>query len=101
MVIQWRQRFAKERLAGLADRPRSGRPRTYTDADRGYVWSRRRALRPLLSRLIGVCAVWPEATGVGRDAGYVENHDVSRAQERSCELAAKVLDMMMTSAGSD
>jgi hypothetical protein len=34
MVIQWRQRFAKERLAGLADRPRSGRPRTYTDADR-------------------------------------------------------------------
>ncbi len=33
-VALWRRRFAEERLAGLEDRPRSGRPATYTDADR-------------------------------------------------------------------
>jgi transposase len=33
-VRYWRRRFATERLAGLEDRPRSGRPATYTDADR-------------------------------------------------------------------
>ena len=29
-VRKWRRRFCSERLAGLADRPRSGRPRTFT-----------------------------------------------------------------------
>jgi transposase len=29
-VRKWRRRFHQERLAGLADRPRSGRPRTFT-----------------------------------------------------------------------
>jgi transposase len=31
-VIQWRQRYAAEGLAGLADDPRSGRPKTVDDA---------------------------------------------------------------------
>ncbi len=26
-VVRWRRRFSRERLAGLVDRPRSGRPR--------------------------------------------------------------------------
>ena len=35
VVSRWRVRFAKERLAGLADAPRSGKPRTYgAEADR-------------------------------------------------------------------
>src|SRR4030042_1727628 len=34
MVVQWRQRFIDERLAGLEDRPRPGKPRQYSDADR-------------------------------------------------------------------
>jgi transposase len=34
MILTWRQRFIRERLAGLADRPRPGRPRVYTDEDR-------------------------------------------------------------------
>src|SRR5918992_4858831 len=35
VVSRWRVRFAKDRLAGLADAPRSGKPRSYgEDADR-------------------------------------------------------------------
>ena len=35
VVSRWRVRFAKEHLAGLADAPRSGKPRTYgAEADR-------------------------------------------------------------------
>ncbi len=32
-VGKWRSRFLKKRLGGLADNPRTGRPRTITDAD--------------------------------------------------------------------
>jgi transposase len=33
-VVRWRRRFARERLAGLADRPRSGRPRRLSPLQR-------------------------------------------------------------------
>jgi transposase len=38
-VRQWRGRFAQAGLAGLRDRPRSGKPRTYDDAFRQRVLS--------------------------------------------------------------
>jgi transposase len=36
-VRKWRRRFAEGRLAGLTDAPRSGRPPTFTAADRAEV----------------------------------------------------------------
>ena len=34
MVMQWRQRFIGERVVGLEDRSRPGKPRQYSNADR-------------------------------------------------------------------
>lgn len=36
-VIDWRRRFDKEGIAGLVDRPRSGKPRRYTEKFRNQV----------------------------------------------------------------
>ena len=57
MVVQWRQRFIRDRLAGLVDRPRSGRWCTRTPID--CSWWRLRAPRSLRERLTGACAAQP------------------------------------------
>lgn len=35
VVSKWRQRFFRERLAGLEERPRRGRPSAFSPSDRG------------------------------------------------------------------
>ena len=36
-VAKWRKRFSKDRLAGLVDQPRSGKPKTYDDSTRDAI----------------------------------------------------------------
>jgi len=64
-VAVWRQRFVAERLAGLEDRPRPGRPTTYSDADRVRVIETACATAPEAETHWSVRGL-AQATGVGR-----------------------------------
>ncbi len=66
MIVQWRQRFFGERLVGLEDRPRSGKPRQYTDADRLRVIETACNQKPVGETHWSVRTL-AKATGVGRD----------------------------------
>jgi len=66
MVVQWRQRFIGERLAGLVDRPRPGKPRQYSDADRLRVIETACTQKPDRETHWSVRSL-AKATGVGRD----------------------------------
>ena len=65
-VALWRGRFAEERLAGLEDRPRSGRPTTYTDSDRVRVIETACTQTPEAETHWSVRSL-AQATGVGRE----------------------------------
>jgi len=65
-VGMWRQRFVHERLAGLEDRPRSGKPRQYSDADRLRVVETACTQKPRGETHWSVRTL-AQATGVGRD----------------------------------
>jgi len=65
-VAQWRRRFADEGLTGLEDRPRSGRPTTYTDADRVRVVETACTKTPEAETHWSVRSL-AQATGVGRE----------------------------------
>jgi hypothetical protein len=55
LVGKWRRRFVQERLQGLADRPRSGRPRRFPPgADRRGQGYRLRAADPLRAAALQV-----------------------------------------------
>jgi transposase len=65
-VALWRRRFAEERLAGLEDRPRSGRPTTYTDSDRLRVIETACTKTPEAETHWSVRSL-AQVTGVGRE----------------------------------
>ena len=65
-VGMWRRRFAHERLTGLEDRVRPGKPRHYTDADRLRVIETACTRKPDGETHWSVRTL-AKATGVGRD----------------------------------
>jgi transposase len=66
MVVQWRQRFIQERIAGLEDRPRPGKPPTYSEAARLRVIETACTQKPDGESQWSVRTL-AQATGVGRD----------------------------------
>ncbi len=101
MVVQWRQRFIHERLAGLEDRPRPGKPRQYSDADRLRVIQTACTQKPEAETHWSVRTL-ARATGVGRDTVHnilrqadLKPHQVGTfMRSTDPEFAAKVVDVV-------
>ena len=100
-VALWRQRFAAERLAGLEDRPRPGRPTTYTDADRVRVIETACTKTPEAETHWSVRGL-AAATGVGRNTVHrllrradLKPHRVSTfSRSNDPEFVAKLVDVV-------
>ncbi len=98
VVIQWRKRFTGERVAGLEDRPRPGKPRQYSDADRLRVIETACTRKPEAETHWSVRSL-AKATGVGRDTVHqilrqadLKPHQVSTfTQSPDPDFAAKVI----------
>lgn len=101
MVVQWRQRFIHERLAGLEDRPRPGKPRQYSDADRLRVIETACTRKPKAETHWSVRSL-AHATGVGRDTVHrilrqadLKPHRLGTfSQSPDPDFAAKVIDVV-------
>ncbi|MFQ5861472.1 MAG: IS630 family transposase [Dehalococcoidia bacterium] len=101
MVVQWRQRFIGERLAGLEDRPRPGHPPTYSDADRLRVIETACTQKPKGETHWSVRTL-AQATGVGRDTVHqilrqanLKPHRVGTfSRSPDPDFAAKVIDVV-------
>lgn len=101
MVIKWRQRFNAERLAGLEDRPRPGKPRDYSDADRLRVIEMACNQKPAGETHWSVRTL-AKASGVGRDTVHqilrqanLKPHRIgSFSMSTDPDFAAKVVDVV-------
>jgi len=101
MVAQWRQRFIGERLAGLADQPRPGKPRQYSDTDRLRVIETACTQKPKGETHWSVRTL-AQATGVGRDTVHqilrqanLKPHRVGTfSHSPDPDFAAKVVDVV-------
>lgn len=101
MVVQWRQRFNAERLAGIEDRPRPGKPKQYSDADRLKVIEMACNQKPVGETHWSVRTL-AKASGVGRDTVHqilrqanLKPHRVgSFSMSTDPDFAAKVVDVV-------
>ena len=101
MAVQWRQRFNAERLAGMEDRPRPGKPRQYSDADRLRVIEIACNQKPVGETHWSVRTL-AKASGVGRDTVHqilrqanLKPHRVgSFSMSNDPDFAAKVVDVV-------
>ena len=101
MVVQWRQRFIKERMAGLEDRPRPGKPPTYSEADRLRVIETACTQKPDGESHWSVRTL-AQATGVGRDTVHrilrqsnLKPHRVGTfSRSPDPDFAAKLVDIV-------
>ena len=97
----WRQRFVQERLAGLEDRPRPGKPRQYSDADRLRVIETACTRKPAGETPWSVRTL-AQATGVGRDTVHqilrqanLKPHRLGTfSRSTDPDFAAKVIDVV-------
>ena len=97
----WRQRFVQERLAGLDDRPRPGKPRQYSDADRLRVIETACTRKPAGETPWSVRTL-AQATGVGRDTVHqilrqanLKPHRLGTfSRSTDPDFAAKVIDVV-------
>lgn len=100
-VALWRRRFANERLAGLEDRPRAGRPTTYSDADRVRVIDTACTKTPEAETHWSVRSL-AQATGVGRATVHrllrradLKPHRVSTfSRSTDPDFVAKLVDVV-------
>jgi transposase len=101
MVVQWRQRFIAQRLTGLEDRPRPGKPKQYSDADRLRVIETACSQKPRGESHWSVRSL-AKATGVGRDTVHrilrqasLKPHRVETfSRSPDPDFAAKVIDVV-------
>ena len=97
----WRQRFIGQRMAGLEDRPRPGKPRQYSDADRLRVIETACTQKPVGETHWSVRTL-AKATGVGRDTVHqilrkanLKPHRVGTfSRSTDPDFAAKVVDVV-------
>jgi len=100
-VGMWRRRFIGERLAGLEDRPRPGKPRQYSEADRLRVIQIACTQKPEAETHWSVRTL-ARATGVGRDTVHsilrqtdLKPHQVGTFMTSTDpDFAAKVVDVV-------
>jgi len=100
-VGKWRSRFIGERLAGLEDRPRPGKPPVYTQADRLRVIETACNQKPEAETHWSIRTL-AKATGVGRDTVHqilrkadLKPHQVtSFSTSPDPDFAAKVVDVV-------
>ena len=100
-VSLWRGRFIRERLAGLEDRPRPGKPRQYSDADRLRVIETACTKKPEAESHWSVRTL-AQSTGVGRDTVHhilrqadLKPHQAGTFSRSSDpDFASKVVDVV-------